>query len=286
MNGHWTRELKNTVLILAGLVIAATGYRAYLIPNNVVAGGFTGIGQLVNRFLPVSVGTVNLILNVPLFLVSMRSMGFRFGLRSLAAMLGLSLLIDWMPLPAATEDLLLASVYGGVISGIGFGLVLRGSATTGGTDMLASLMHRVLPVLKVSYAIFLVDGLVIVASAFVFEPQAAMYGLISAFICNVLVDLVLEGPNAAHAYFIISDESDRIAERIMSEMDRGVTALNAMGMYRRTEKQVLLCGVNRFQTMHLRRLIFSVDPSAFVIAARAHEVLGEGFSAGGIIAKD
>ena len=279
-------ELKNDLLVMVGLLVAAAAYRMYLIPNQVVAGGFTGVGQLLNHLLGVGVGTVNIALNVPLFLASMRSMGVRFGIRSLVAMVLLSLLIDHLPLPAASDDMLLASVYGGVISGIGFGLVLRGSATTGGTDMLASLMHRVLPVLKVSYAIFLVDGLVIVASAFVFEPQAAMYGLISAFICNVLVDLVLEGPNAAHAYFIISDESDRIAERIMSEMDRGVTALNAMGMYRRTEKQVLLCVVNRFQTMHLRRLIFSVDPSAFVIAARAHEVLGEGFSAGGIIAKD
>ncbi|MBQ6373311.1 MAG: YitT family protein [Clostridia bacterium] len=286
MERRLTRELKNGAFIAVGLAIAAAGYRGYLIPNGVVAGGFTGIGQLVNRFLPVSVGTVNAALNVPMFIISMRSMGLRFGIRSLAAMLGLSLFIDWLPLPVATNDLLLASVYGGVISGVGLGLVLRGSATTGGTDMLASLIHRVLPVVKVSYAIFLVDGLVIAASAFIFEPQSAMYGLISAFICNVLVDLVLEGPNVAHAFFIISDESDRIAERIMREMDRGVTALNAMGMYRKTEKHVLLCVVNRFQTMQLRRLVFSVDPRAFVIAARAHEVLGEGFNAGGVIAKD
>ena len=118
----------------------------------------------------------------------------------------------------------------------------------------------------------------IVASAFVFEPQSAMYGLISAFIANVLVDVVLEGPNAAHAYFIVSDKSDAIAERIMSEMDRGVTALNAMGMYKKTEKRVLLCVVNRFQTMVLRRIVFAVDPAAFVFSTRANEVLGEGFS--------
>ena len=286
MSKRMTQEIKNSVCILLGLAIASAAYKMFLIPNNVVAGGFTGIGQLVNRFTPLSVGTVNIILNVPLFLVSLKSMGFRFGMRSLIAMLGLSLMIDLMPLPPVTDDLLLAAVYGGVVSGIGFGLILRGSATTGGTDMLASLLHRVIPVLRVSYGIFLVDGLVIVASAVVFEPQSAMYGLISAFISNVLVDLVLEGPNAAHAYFIISDDSNAIAERIMREMDRGVTALNAMGMYKKTEKQVLLCVVNRFQTMHLRRLIFAIDPRAFVIATRAHEVLGEGFSNGIITGKD
>ena len=286
MKAKCLHELKNTLYILLGLFIASAAYRLYLIPNRVVSGGFTGIGQLVNRFTPISVGTVNLILNVPLFLMSMKSMGIRFGVRSLAAMFGLSLLIDLMPFPPATDDLMLSAVYGGVLSGIGFGLVLRGSATTGGTDMLASLLHRLVPVIRVSTGIFLVDGLVIVASAFVFEPQSAMYGLISAFICNVLVDVVLEGPKAAHAYFIISDKSEQIADRIMREMNRGVTALSAMGMYRRTEKQVLLCVINRFQTMQLRRVVFAVDPDAFVIATRANEVLGEGFSSNGLISKD
>ena len=270
-------ELKNTLLIVTGLLVAAVAYRMYLIPNQVVAGGFTGVGQLLNHLLGISVGTVNIAMNVPLFLISMKSMGIRFGVRSLIAMVLLSLLIDHIPLPAATDDMLLAAVYGGAISGIGFGLVLRGSATTGGTDMLASLLHRLIPVLRVSYGIFFFDGLVIIASAFAFEPQAAMYGLISTFLCNVMVDLVLEGPNSAHSYFIISDRSDAIAERILKDMDRGVTALEAMGMYSHNHKQVLLCVVSRFETMRLRRIIFEADPHAFVIANKAHEVLGEGF---------
>lgn len=270
-------ELKNDLLVALGLLVAAVAYRMYLVPNRVVAGGFTGVGQLLNHVLGVSVGTVNIALNVPLFLISMRSMGIRFGVRSLIAMVLLSLLIDHIPLPSATDDMLLASVYGGAISGIGFGLVLRGSATTGGTDMLASLVHRLIPVLRVSYGIFLFDGLVIIASAFAFEPQAAMYGLISTFLCNVMVDLVLEGPNSAHSYFIISDRSEEIARKILREMDRGVTALEAMGMYSHAHKQVLLCVVSRFETMRLRRIIFEADPHAFVIANKAYEVLGEGF---------
>lgn len=276
-NATLRAELKNTVLIILGLLAAGVAYRMYLIPNKVVAGGFTGIGQLVNHLTGIGVGTVNIALNVPLFLVSMRSIGVRFGIRSLIAMFALSLLIDHLPLPPATDDMLLAAVYGGAISGIGFGLVLRGNATTGGTDMLASLMHRIIPVLRVSYGIFMVDGLVIIASAFAFESQAAMYGLISTFICNVLTDVVLEGPNSAHSYFIISERSDEIAAHILKEMDRGVTALHAMGMYSQTEKQVLLCVVNRFEAMHLRRIISAVDPKAFVVANKAHEVLGEGF---------
>ena len=286
MGKNPSQELKNSVYILLGLLIASAAYKVFLIPNNVVAGGFTGIGQLVHRFTPVSVGMVNLILNVPLFLFSMKSMGLGFGLRSLIAMFGLSLMIDWLPLDSVTDDMLLAAVYGGVLSGIGFGLILRGSATTGGTDMLASIVHRMVPTLRVSTGIFLIDGLVIVASAFVFESQSAMYGLIAAFICNVLIEMVLEGPNAAHAYFVISNSADEIARRILTEMDRGVTAFHAMGMYSKTDKKVLLCVVNRFQTLQLRRLVFSVDPRAFVIATRANEVLGEGFRTDGYLPKN
>ncbi len=270
-------ELKNDLLIALGLLVAAAAYRMYLVPNQVVAGGFTGVGQLLNHLMGVGVGTVNILLNVPLFLISMKSMGIKFGVRSLIAMVLLSLLIDHIPLPPATDDMMLAAVYGGAISGIGFGLILRGSATTGGTDMLASLLHRVVPVLKVSYAIFFFDGLVIIASAFAFEPQAAMYGLISTFLCNVLIDLVLEGPNSAHSFFIISDKSEEIAAKILKEMDRGVTALEATGMYSHSHKQVLLCVVSRFETLRLRRIIFEADPRAFVISNKTNEVLGEGF---------
>ena len=270
-------ELKNAILILAGLLCSSAAYNLYLIPNNIAAGGFTGIGQLVNHFIDIKVGTVSILLNIPLFLLSMKSLGLRFGLRSLLAMLGLSLFIDYLPMPVATNDLLLATVFGGVLGGIGFGLVLRGSATTGGTDMLASLIHRFFPAIRVSVGIFAVDGLVILASAFVFDQQAAMYALISAFLMNVMVDIVLEGPNSAHSYFIISDHSTEIAKSLMDELERGVTALTGKGMYSGTEKQVLLCVVNRFETMQLRRIVFSIDPNAFVIANKAHEVLGEGF---------
>jgi len=143
--------------------------------------------------------------------------------------------------------------------------------------MLASLIHRHFSAIRVSVGIFAVDGLVIIASAFVFDQTAAMYALICTFLMNLVVDVVLEGPNGAHSYFIISDHSESIAKRIMNEMERGVTAFVGKGMYRNGEKLVLLCVVNRFETMQLRRIVFSIDPAAFVIANKAHEVLGEGF---------
>lgn len=270
-------EAKNALLIAAGLMCCCAAYNLYLIPNEIAAGGFTGIGQLVNSVIDVNIGTVSIVLNIPLFVLSMRRLGLSFGIRSLIAMLGLSLTIDYVPLPAATNDLLLATVFGGALAGLGFGLILRGNATTGGSDMLASLVHSRFPTVRVSVGIFAVDGLVILASAFVFDQQAAMYALICTGLMNLVVDAVLEGPNSAHSYIIISDRADEIAQRVMEELSRGVTAFDARGMYSGADKRVLLCVVNRFETVQLRRIVLSIDPTAFVIASKAHEVLGEGF---------
>ena len=270
-------EMKNAILILAGLIFCALGFNLFLIPNNIAAGGFTGIAQLINSVTGFPVGTIALILNVPLFLVSMKSLGLRFGVRSLAATIGFSLLLDNLHVPVITHDLWLSTVYGGLVSGLGFGLILRGSATTGGTDMLASLIHRLIPSIRVSVGMFIIDGLVILASAFVYDTAAAMYALICILISNVVIDFVLEGPNSSHSFFIISDKSDKIAARIMQELDRGVTGLEGMGMYSHQHKRVLLCVVSRMETVTLRRIVFSVDPRAFVISAKAHDTYGEGF---------
>lgn len=270
-------NVRNWILIVSGLLCTAAAYRMYLVPNRIAAGGFTGIGQILNSLTGVPVGIVSAALNVPLFLLSMRAMGLRFGLRSFIAMLALSVLIDWLPLKAVTDDMMLSCVFGGVIAGLGFGLIIRGNATTGGTDMLATIINKHVPVIKVGICILLTDGLVVIASAFVFDQIAAMYALICVVIMNLVVDFVLDGPNSANCYLIISDKSDEIAEKIMREMERGVTSLKGKGMYSNKEKDVLVCVINRFESMRLRKLISSVDPAAFIIVEKTHEVLGEGF---------
>ena len=201
-------EWKNALYILSGLCFSVLGYELFLIPNSIAAGGFTGIAQLINSATGLPIGAMALALNAPLFLLSIRSIGWRFALRSLIAAFAFSLALDTLGLRFAVQDIWLAAVYGGLFSGAGFGLVMRGSATTGGSEMLASLLHRLIPPLRVSVGTFLVDGLVIAASAFVFDATRAMYALICTFITNLMVDLVLEGPDSSHAFFIISDHSD------------------------------------------------------------------------------
>jgi len=270
-------ELYSCILMALGLVLCTLGYNLFLIPNDIAAGGFTGASQLINSFTGWPVGLVMLCMNIPLFAVSIKKMGKKFAAKSLIASVLLSLFIDAVHLPPAAQDVWLATLYGGLLSGAGFGLILCGNATTGGTDMLASLIHKALPSLPVGTAITMCDGIVILASAFVFNAVSALYALIAIIICNSVVDFVLEGPNSAHAFFIISDKSEEIAEKIMAELERGVTAWDGIGMYSKNDKRVLLCAVSRRETVTLRRIIQSADPQAFIISANAHGTYGEGF---------
>ena len=270
-------EMVNWCKILVGLFVSAMAYRLFLIPNEVAPGGFTGIGQILNTLIGWNVGTVALVLNIPLFALSMRSMGLKFGIRSLVASVGLSLLIDYMPVGALTRDRLLASVFGGVLGGAGFGLIMLGQATTGGSDMLGMLINKKLKVVKVSAAVFMVDGLVIVAAGIVYDVTGAMLALISTYIMARVLDRVLEGPNMAKAYFIISRKADDIAAMILKTMDRGVTSLSGKGMYTGEDRSVLLCVINRRETLRLRNLVSGIDPCAFMIATDVREALGEGF---------
>ncbi|NLG25321.1 MAG: YitT family protein, partial [Clostridiales bacterium] len=251
-------------------------------PNEIAPGGFTGIGQLVNSLAGWPVGTVALLLNVPLFLLSARSLGVRHGLRSVIATVGLSLLIDFLPLPPIipgdnTERMMLAAIFGGVLGGVGFGLILRGGATTGGSDMLANLVRNRFSFVTIGSVMFAIDGLVIAASAFVFDVVSAMFALISAYLMGTVIDTVVDGLNASHAYLIISDNSDEIARAVMEQLERGVTGLSGRGVYSGSAREVLLVVVSRVEAMQLRAIAAAADPRAFVIAVKAHEVLGEGF---------
>ena len=265
------------------LIACAAAYRALLIPAQIAPGGFTGAAQLVNYLTGWPVGTVSMCLNIPLFIISARSLGLRFGIRSLLATVLLSVLIDYLPIPAILdmtlgENLFLSAIFGGVLGGVGFGLILRGNATTGGSDMLGKLITRRFNFVSVGAVIFAVDALVIAASAFMFGAASAMLALISDYLMSRMIDLVVDGLNSARAYFIISEETDKIAEFVMNRLERGATRLNGTGMYSGEPRNVLLCVVSRTEAIQLRSTVARIDPNAFVIAAQVHEVLGEGFA--------
>ena len=278
LTGERLRDmLVRALYIASGLLLATLGYRIFLIPNDIAPGGFTGIGQLINALAGWPVGAVVLALNVPLFAAGLRSMGWRFALGSLMATFALSALLDWLPTPYASDDLVLSTIFGGILSGAGFGLILRGGASTGGTDMLAKMIHERIRVVKVGMVMFAVDFLVVFASMFVFDVKRAMYAAIALFISTWVLDRVIDGLNTAKAYFVISRNSVEISRRVQTELERGVTALKGRGEYSGTDMDVLLCVVYRFEAPQLKRIVAECDPRAFVIATDVHEALGEGF---------
>ncbi|WP_143299307.1 YitT family protein, partial [Carboxydothermus pertinax] len=170
----------------------------------------------------------------------------------------------------------LASLYGGVLSGVGLGIVFKFKGSTGGTDLAAAIFRRFTKT-NVGMTLLLIDGLVVLASGIVFNPEQALYALISIVVSSWLIDVVQEGLGYARAFFIISDKTDLISDKIINELDRSGTCLKGEGIYTRQEKNVLLAVVNRSEVSRLKEIVSKIDPKAFVIVANVHEVLGEGF---------
>lgn len=267
------------LIMLLGCLIGSLAYPAFLIPNNIAPGGLTGVATIINYLTGLPVGTVSLAMNLPLFLASYKTMGRSFFIRSFIATVLFSLFIDLIPLPALTHDMLLGSVFGGLILGIGLGLILRGGATTGGTDMLARMVHKHLSFISVGAYLFIFDFLVIVGAAFTMIPEAALYALICIAISSKTVDLVMAGFGTAKACFIITTKANEIASHVLNDMERGATLLDATGAYSGKHRHVLICIVSNRETMQLKRIVKQEDPVAFMFVTDTHETLGEGFAA-------
>lgn len=265
-------------MLIAGIFLTAIPYPMFFIPNDIAPGGLSGVATLVRALSGWPVGLVAALLNAPLFLLSWRNMGTKFAVKSLIGVLGISLVIDWFPVPPITQDPILAAVFGGVITGSGLGLVIRAGATTGGTDMIAALIHKRIPALTVGGLLMALDCCVILASAFVFNTQSALYAIIATFISSVMIDRVVEGFERAKAFFVFSRQSDILATAVMDGLGRGATLLHGKGAYSGQEQEILLCVVSRMQVPQFKTIVRETDPDAFVMVTDVREVLGEGFT--------
>ena len=264
--------------ILLGCLIGGAAYPMFLVPNNIAPGGLTGVATVLNFLFGAPVGLTSMLMNIPLFLIGFKAMGRVFVVRSLAATVLFSLAIDVLKLPVATADPLLGTLYGGVLLGVGLGLILRGGATTGGTDMVARMVHKRLPFLSVGMFLFLIDcGVVILASACVGLSEG-LYAMIAIFVSSKLIDMVMAGLTQTRACYIITDHSAQVTGRIMGELDRGVTLLEAKGAYSGASRPVILCVLSGQEVARLKDIVREADEKAFMFVTGAHEALGEGFS--------
>lgn len=276
--GRWRRAAGEYLGILVGAAVTAVALDWFLVPNRIAAGGVSGLATITYHLFGWPVGITMLALNVPLFLAGLWAIGLRFGVKTLVGTVATSLFIDaFAPyLRPITQDPLLASIYGGLIAGLGLGITFRFGGSTGGTDMAARLIQR-LSTLSVGSALLAVDGAVIFASAIAFDPEVALYALISVFITTKTIDLVQVGEAYAQAAFIISEKAEEIGSAILNDLERGATSLSGRGLYTGAKREVLFVIVGRHEIQALRKLVRAIDPGAFVAITDVSDVLGEGF---------
>ena len=268
-----------TLQIVTGTAIMAFGTTLFLLPNQLSAGGFSGIGTITYYLLGIPLGTTTLILNAPLFIISLIKNGKKFFLNALLGTVLLSTFFNiFEELKPLTTDRFLACIYGGIIIGIGTVIILKASASTGGTDLLTQIIKAFKPDIKISSLLVLLDILIVALNVIFFkELEIGLYSAITIYIMGKMLDIFFEGINFGRIIYIISLKYEDIAREIGNEVRRGSTALKAKGMYKNEEKNVLMCVVSRSEVREIRKIVNDIDKNAFIVISNAREVFGEGF---------
>ena len=276
-----TRIVRDYLWITLGSVIYSISFNWFYVPNQIGFGGLTALGMILNHFSPViPIGTVVLVLNIPLFLLGWKFLGWRTLVSSLFAMTATSLLVDLIAalytFPAM--DPMLAAIFGGVLLGVSMGMIFSKGATTGGTDLISRLLKLPFAWLPMGKIIMVVDLVMLLATAPAFQiVHSAMYGIIALYISTVVMDSMLYGLDKSKVAYIITATPRIMAEEIDRQLGRGVTFLRGEGSFSGKEKLVLMCAFKQRQIVPLKALVHELDQDAFLIVCEAHEVLGQGF---------
>ena len=281
----WKVVLHDALLIVVGSIIFAIGVDIFEVPYGLAAGGVTGLAMVFSAVaetfgVALPVGLQTIVINALLMILVVKSGSRGYIARTVAGIIACGFftdaLVPFLPVVGGEQDLLLCALWGGVVTGLGLGLVFRTGGNTGGTDIVAQVVARK-TALPVGTSVIIVDGVVIALSATVFSVEQALYAAVAMFICGKVIDAVVDGPRAARAAYIISEEHDAIAHEIMHTLDRGCTELEARGMWSGTERPVLFCVLSRSEAVWLKQIVAECDPKAIVVISEVHEVFGEGF---------
>ena len=270
--------VRDYILILIGASIMGFAIKNIYDPIGLVTGGASGVAIILKKQFGVPLWLTNTAINIPLFAAAAKLKGWSFIKRTLLATVTLSVSLYVIPeMPFLMDDLFLTALFGGLITGAGAGIVFACQATTGGTDMLAAIIRRWLPHYTLAQILQVLDAAIVLIGAGIFGVTYALYALIAIYAVYKVSDGIIEGMKYSKVAYIISDKSEEIAAAILKELERGVTALDARGMYSGNRKDVLFCVVSRKEIAQLKELVVGHDAQAFVIVSDAREVLGEGF---------
>ncbi len=286
-NIDWKTLAADTAYDIAGSLVYAVGTLCFIAPNNIAPGGASGVAIMLHYLFGLPIGMTTFVINVPLILLALRYLGRVFTMKTLRTIAINTVVIDFVVAPflertnlvlLETGERLLGALFGGVCLGLGLAVIFLRDSTTGGTDIAGRLLQLRWPHIQMGRAMMICDAVVLFASIVVFRSfESGLYGMVAIFVNSRVIDSILYGVDKGTMAFIVSPRSREIAERVLREMDRGATLLKGVGAYSGEEKEVVLAAVRINQLPRLKRLVHEEDPRAFMIAAEAGEILGEGF---------
>lgn len=270
----------DAMAIVIGCVIYGISINVFIIAGNLIPGGATGLGIIMNKLTGLSVGLGIVLVNLPLFLLSIRKLGKIFLIKTIIATILSGLMVDIFSfLPTITEDRILACIFGGLSSGVGLAIIFQRGIMTGGSDLLSHLIRQSHPKWKMGKVLLIIDGLIIVfGTVLVYaDITGALYSLILTFITSEAIDYILSRTEKGTLCFIISQKSEEIELQILKNLGRGATILYGRGSYLRKEQHIILCAVYSYEFTKLRKIVFSCDDKAFFIGANTSDISGYGF---------
>lgn len=274
------RQIRNLMLTAVGCALFGLAFDMFLAPNQINVGGVSGIGQLITHLTGFgSVALWSLLINIPLFLISIKGVGRSFFFGSLLGMLLSNLFLTlFQCIPTPETEPLLASLYGGLISGAGLGLVFIAGASTGGIDIVARLLRPKFPNFPIGRIMLAIDIVTVSLTGVVFRDiNKALYSAVTLYVCSLALDGVVYGLDYSTVALVISSKPSEISQAICDKLDRGVTLLKGQGYYSGADKQVVLSAIKKRQAAELKQIVTDIDPAAFIILQEAHQVLGDGF---------
>lgn len=273
------KNFKKYLVITIAAVLFGAGISLFIDPNNLAPGGVSGLSIILSRLVPIETGTLFLLLNIPIIVLGIWKFGWKFILSTLYAIFVSSTATNaFQKMEPLTKEPLLGALFGGVLVAIGLGYVLRSGATTGGTDIIVKCLKLKKPHLKTGTIFLVIDSIIIGLGGIVFgNIDTVLYSVVSAVATSQMLDLVLYGKDGAKMIYIISNAPTIITERILKELDVGVTYLSGTGAYKKEEKQVIFCVVRKQNAYKVEEIVKQEDASAFMIISSAAEIYGEGY---------
>lgn len=272
--------LKDIIADIIGSAIFAIGVNTFTTPNEIAPGGVTGIATMLHSITGMQMGTLTFLINIPLIILGLVIIGKHFTISTFRTLLILSVITNLLEfvLPIYTENVLVASIFGGATIGIGMGIIFLRGSTTGGTDILGRVLLRYFQHIPLGKILLAIDFVIVTAAGIYYGTlEAALYALVSVYVTERAMDSVLYGFNETRIAYVVSDRAVEVAERVMDETERGVTYLNGEGGYQRAKKLVIMCAMPSRQFAQFKRIVLEVDPLAFIMVAPASNVIGEGF---------